>query len=347
MSDIVQDSPAIQALQRIPFVREVRLRMPGKGAQHFGLEVSLRTSAKAFTLYAEDKRSFLTRGTVTEFQAWARQYPLLLKKRQILLLGRHIPRPIGESLVEAGINFADDAGNVHLTLDNNYSWTVMGRPALEPASEKRPISPAQLQLLFQFATDPDSAAWTVRKLAAAAGISKSKVAQARKQMLADGLLKHKGKHYRIPQVNLLADRLAAGYSQILRPKLVIGRFRPAEKKPAEFLARMRASNLPNLRFALTGGPAASLLQDYYSGPEIPLYVRSNSHRIAQELKLLPDRSGPVTLLRAFGDVVFWEERQQHMLAPPWLIYAELLATDDPRAHEAAQEIRREFLSRAE
>jgi hypothetical protein len=33
-----------------------------------------------------------------------------------------------------------------------------------------------------------------------------------------------------------------------------------------------------------------------------------------------------------------------MLAPPWLVYAELLSGNDPRAHEAARELRREFLA---
>jgi hypothetical protein len=60
--------------------------------------------------------------------------------------------------------------------------------------------------------------------------------------------------------------------------------------------------------------------------------------VSQELRILPDRSGPVILLRAFGEVAFWQQRDHHMLAPPWLIYAELLNSDDPRAHEAAKEL---------
>jgi hypothetical protein len=33
-----------------------------------------------------------------------------------------------------------------------------------------------------------------------------------------------------------------------------------------------------------------------------------------------------------------------MLAPPWLIYTELLSSNDSRAHEAARELRRELLA---
>jgi len=60
--------------------------------------------------------------------------------------------------------------------------------------------------------------------------------------------------------------------------------------------------------------------------------------------LLPDRSGPITLLRAFGELVFWRQVSSWMVAPPWLVYSELMNADDPRAHEAALELRREFLT---
>jgi len=39
-----------------------------------------------------------------------------------------------------------------------------------------------------------------------------------------------------------------------------------------------------------------------------------------------------------GQVSSW------MVAAPWLVYSELMNADDPRAHEAALELRREFLT---
>ena len=74
-----------------------------------------------------------------------------------------------------------------------------------------------------------------------------------------------------------------------------------------------------------------------------MFVSQWDRSIQQRLRLLPDRDGPVIALRAFGDVVYWREEGGHTVAPPWLVYAELLASDDPRAHEAADEFRREFL----
>jgi hypothetical protein len=227
-------------------------------------------------------------------------------------------------------------------LGDRYNWTVVGKPVSEPVSERRPISAAQLQLLFQFVTNPDSANWPVRRLELASGISKSKAAQARQQFVAEGLLTPKGKKYQLGPKKLLAERLSSGYAQVLRPKLLAGRFRFDEKTTELFLARLRNSTPSGVRYALTGGPAADLLQHFYRGPEVPMFLEPSSRRTAQELRLLPDSEGPVTLLRAFGETVFWQERDNHILAPPWLIYAELLNSSDPRAHEAAQEFQKEL-----
>ncbi len=101
---------------------------------------------------------------------------------------------------------------------------------------------------------------------------------------------------------------------------------------------------PGVQYSLTGGPAADLLQHFYRAPEVTLFLKPPGREIEQQLRLLPDREGPITILRAFGDLVFWEEREHHMLAPPWLIYAELLNSKDPRAHEAAQEFPKQVLN---
>jgi len=49
------------------------------------------------------------------------------------------------------------------------------------------------------------------------------------------------------------------------------------------------------------------------------------------------------LLKAFGKLVYWREVKHLFVAPPWLIYAELLTSRDPRAREVAEELRRGFL----
>jgi hypothetical protein len=335
------EAEAIGSLRRLPFVRDLQYT-PGHDKRDPAGKLRVRTPRGRFQLLVEEKRSYLSRPDADRLVVWL-SHSRTDAKRPVIVLARHVPRPAAEALMAAKVNFADDAGNVHLELGNAYNWTSIGLPARERASERRPANPAQLQLLFQFVTHPESVNWPVRKLEAAAGIGKSRAAQARRQMLDEGLLIRTGKQYGLGPKTLLADRLMSGYAQVLRPKLFLGRFRPAEKTAEAFLNRLRTATPSGVRYSLTGGPAADLLQHFYRGPEAPLFLKPCTRDIARQLRLLPDREGPVTILNAFGELVFWEKRGHHRLAPPWLIYAELLAGNDPRAHEAAREFRREFI----
>jgi len=336
-------SGILERLLQLPFISAVNYA-PAAAQSDEGYDgtVAIQTPTGPFQLNIQAKRSYLSIAAVSQLAGFLNQ-GLLGKGPDSLLLARHVPRLAALALVKAKINFADDAGNIHLALGGSYNWTVIGVPPLEPLSERRPVTPAELQLLFQFASWPESVNWPVRKLEPAVGISKSKAAQARRRMIADGLITQIGRKHRFGPAASLTSRLVFGYVQLLRPALMLGRFRAAEKTIDAFLDRVRQSANPDLRYSITGGWAAESLQHFYRGPDVTLFVAPSTPAVAKQLRLLPDREGPVTLLRAFGDLVFWEKRDGHMLAPPWLIYAELMSSTDSRAHEAAEELRREYL----
>ena len=329
-------------IRDLPFVRKLEYR-PAKAGDDSGYDgrLKIRASSGTFSFLVEVKKTYLSYASVNELRARADRLP---GPQRVVLLARHVPRPIAERLIRDHISFADLAGNVHLELGGRYNWTAIGRPEMKPISLRRAATPAQIQLLFQFATSPESINWPVRRLEKAAGIGKSKAAQARKLLIDEGLLVREGKQYKLGPMALLSDRLVTGYSQVLRPKLLLNRFRYPEKQPEDFLRRLRvqARSIP-IRYALTGGVAADALQHFYRGPEVPVFIDPWNRSIPERLRLLPDREGPVIALRAFGDVAFWRDTGDHSIAPPWLIYAELLSSGDPRAHEAAAELREAFL----
>ncbi len=64
----------------------------------------------------------------------------------------------------------------------------------------------------------------------------------------------------------------------------------------------------------------------------------------RELRLAPDAPGPVILLRPFGKLFAWQQLGGLTLAYPWLIYAELLHSGEPRALQAADQIREKHLN---
>jgi hypothetical protein len=92
------------------------------------------------------------------------------------------------------------------------------------------------------------------------------------------------------------------------------------------------------------GPLLTLCKSSIEELELPIFVDSFPDQLRRRLRILADKSGPLILLRSFGTVPFWRETEPFPIAHPWLIYSELMYSSDPRAHEAAEKIKREFLA---
>jgi hypothetical protein len=233
---------------------------------------------------------------------------------------------------------------MHVVLGNNYARTILGHREKLTERDDKTITAAKAQLLFAFAAYEDAPSWTVRQLAEATGLSKSNAAKVRKQLAEDGLLQ--GVKRNLASINRkeLEPSLLRGYEQALRPKLLIGRYRAPESSTKIQLKRLKTGLARlSVNWSITGGPAAYELQRFYKGPEIPIFVNRLPESATRELRLFPDRTGPIILLRSFGVLPFWKKVSGKSLAHPWLIYAELMHSSDPRAHEAAQELKNEYL----
>lgn len=333
-------------VQELPFVRKLELtREPKLGPRHLPALVKLRTARRTFTLALELKRTFLDQ-TLTN--ALIAEHLGPKPRHQLpLILARYIPRPTGERLAEAGINFVDRAGNIHLKLGEEYHVLRLGRrqPLPEPTAH-RP-GPALIQLLLVMLADPMAAGWPVRKLAEAAGIGKTAAATGRKRLMRLGLLTEAGKKiYRVADRKKLAEDFVTGYNQVLRPHLLIGRFRAPEKDPGQLLGKFAmAAKRHKLTWGVTGGPAAHALERFYRGAEIPLFVARLDPELGRDLRVVTDRNGPLVLLRTFGPLCTWRTLGDIVVAHPWLIYAELLCQGEPRALEAAEQLRQKHLGK--
>jgi hypothetical protein len=305
--------------------------------------LTITTAQGKFPFRVEQKASYLDRTLLHALISLARndeQHP----RRPLLLLARYIPEPSAELLIENGVNFVDRAGNMHLVLGHNYSRTVIGRKEAPITKEATAITRAGVQLLFTFAAYEEAGGWPVRELAKASGVGKSNVAKLRRQLVEKSFLQESRGTFKIRDKKVLEHELLRGYGEALRPRLFINRFRAAESSAEKLTDRIALSlGETPARWSLTGGPAAYELQHFYRGAEVPLFIDKVADTTIRHLRLLPDAEGPIILLRPFGTLPYWQEKAGKMLAHPWLIYAELMYSTDPRAHEAAKELERQFL----
>jgi hypothetical protein len=338
-------APFLEQLLTLHFVTDVNFSAKGRGSDP-GIDgiLKVRTSKGTHAFLVEQKRSYLDRGIVNALIAQAKLHAKV-RGKPLLLLARYVPRPSAERLIESGVNFLDQAGNMHLVLGRNYERTIIGNKENTAPKEGQRVSAAIAQLMFTFATTELAGSWSVRQLAEASGLSKSNVAKVRQQLVDLGVLKESEHGFDTRDKSRLQEELLRGYERALRPKLLIGRFRSADSDLDGMLASVRKAFADvSIRWSVTGGPAAHALQKFYRGLELPIFVDSFPDQLRRRLRILPDKSGPLILLRSFGTVPFWRETEPFPIAHPWLIYSELMYCSDPRAHEAAEEIKREFLA---
>src|SRR5580658_5971713 len=243
--DPTNDQPQLDQIRAVPFVRHVRMIPAKSGDRNSSGVLEITTPRGKHRLPLIVRRSYLDRSTVNALigqiqgeRKAGRDGRKRVRNGETLLLAPYLAAPTAKSFIDAGISFADAVGNIHLSLCDEYHWTVIGERKSPKPPESERLTPAAVQLLFQFATNPESASWTVRDLAAAVGLSKSKVAELRLQFAHERIFTTQGSEKSPGVTRELRDRLISGYNQILRPKLVLGRYRYQESSVDQFVARL-------------------------------------------------------------------------------------------------------------
>ncbi|MEK7404360.1 MAG: type IV toxin-antitoxin system AbiEi family antitoxin [Acidobacteriota bacterium] len=335
--------PVLAVIRELPFVSDLRLSLGRDKRSDALAKIKSPSGVTSFTV--EIKRSYLDRAAIASLAALARRLERD-KRPPPLLLARYIPRVAGEELVRAGLCFADGSGNINLRLGERYHALVLGNRDQGRAERTRRLSPGAVQMLFVALARPELIRAPVRQLAESAGVGKSTAAEVRRQLVQQGLIAASSSGGTpIADEKTIRERFLLGYSQVLRPHLLLGRFRGPYKDSGDFLqalaqSRERRSSL----WALTGGAGAFELDHFYRGEETVCFVGQWDAATAKELRLIPDSAGPITMLKPFGSLVVWSRPEGMPLAHPWLIYAELLHNGEPRAIEAAEELRRNHLT---
>jgi hypothetical protein len=136
-------------------------------------------------------------------------------------------------------------------------------------------------------------------------------------------------------------RWVDAYGEVVRPKLTAQRYRWLD--PAMARQGWQHADLSH-EMAWGGEPAAHLLLDGYLLPEyFTLYTTASRGEVMRRLRLVPDPTGQVEVLRPM-DTTWGPERPQLQAVHPLIAYADLLLTADPRNREVAHHLHEHYLS---
>ena len=305
--------------------------------------VEVQAGGRRYQLYAEVKavdRPVALAAAKHRLEAYGRK-GVLVTPYLTAALARHCREPLD-------LQFIDTAGNAYLRAPGLYVFVQGERPP-EPLAggDGRPArggTATALRAVFVLLCRPELLNAPYREIAAAAGIGLGTVGWALFDLERRGYLTAAGqrRNRRLLEPTRLLDEWATNFPIRLRPKLNPRRFRAPDPGWWE-VAHLPAG-------ARWGGEvAAAKLAGHLKPGTATIYLEPAAARdalatLVQEHRLRADPQGNVEILDTFWTLP--EQDGLPGLVPPLLVYADLMATLDPRNLEAARRIREQHLDHA-
>lgn len=257
-----------------------------------------------------------------------------------LFITEYVNPELAEDMRTHDIPFIDAAGNAFINAIPLYIFIKGEKPdkAFKAEPAKRLFKTAGLKLIFALLNNPDMAKATYRELAKKANVALGTVDVVITELKELGFLIDLGKKgRRLVKTEQLLRRWIEAYPENLRPKLVQERFRTDTRNWWEDI------NPANFGVLWGGEIAAAELTGYLKPEMYTVYTDKLPGKLLYKFKFQKDPAGNVEILMPFW--AFEWKLAEKGLVPPLLIYADLMATGDTRAFEAAEMIYDKYIDR--
>jgi hypothetical protein len=247
-----------------------------------------------------------------------------------LIVAEYVNPNMADRLKEMDVAFMDTAGNAYLNEPPLFIFVKGNRPEGIPGrrTQTRAFQPTGLKVIFALLCQPPLINAPYRDIAKAANVALGTVGWVFTDLREAGyLIDMGGRGRRLADKKKLIDRWTTAYPEKLRPKLLLGRYMADQPEWWE------NAKLHNLQACWGGEVAAAKMTQYLRPQLVTIYTREKPAELILENRLRKDPNGNVEILK-----VFWEKeynRPHPDLAPPLLVYADLLATGDARNIETA------------
>ena len=263
---------------------------------------------------------------------------------RLILVTPYLTAELANQCRKLDLPFLDTAGNAYLHTPDLYVF-IKGekRPELAPAVGTRGAGTATaLRVIFALLCRPELLVAPYRRIVETTGVALGAVGWVYFDLQHRGHLIGGQRNRHFVEPKRLLEEWVTNYPIKLRPKLNPRRFRAPTKD------WWKTCELP--AGAYWGGEvAANLLTNHLKPAFCTIYVDPNADReavarIAGMNRLRADPDGDVEILQMFWH--FEHKQAQEKVVPPLLVYADLLATLDPRNLEVATMIRERHFENA-
>lgn len=254
------------------------------------------------------------------------------KNRTPLLVTRYVTPPMGEKLKSQNIQFLDTVGNVYLDFAHVFVFIIGKKPVTEIHSKTvtRAFNPTGLKVVFALLSNNELPNAPYRTIAEAANVSLGSVQWTIRDLRRLGYLKTGKREKRLENKQELFKRWIQNYSDQLRPKLIIGKFKANDP---DWWQSASISDFD----ALWGGEVVGNMLTQNLKPElITIYTHQSPGKLVAVNRLKKDDAGNIEILNSFWNPKFIDAPAE--IVHPFLVYADLVSSGDERNIETAHQI---------
>ena len=296
---------------------------------------------------------------VVEIKKWAQQANLGALINQIkqlpgagLLVADYVNPNMADTFREQGVQFIDTVGNAFIDQAPVYIFVKGHREELDylpnQGGAKRAFEPRGLVVTYAFLCEPELMNAPYREIVKHTGVAMGTVVEVLKALKEGGFIRednHKKRHF--THYRKLLNRWIEVWPEKLKPKYFVGAF------VAEDANWWKKIKLANYGGYWGGEVAASKFTGYLNPQVATIYMhdqkRVNFLKDARLQKLTEwreEKTGTLLLYTPFWpQVADWGKTRDTIdLVDPLLVYADLIATADPRNMEVAEMIYDEYIA---
>lgn len=311
-------------------------------ASRADIAIELKLEDSRQTFYAECKTLIDRASVLAQIK-----HRLEHVKKPGVLVSPYLTAQMADHCRAIGLNFIDTAGNAYLTAPGLYLF-VKGQkaPALtHTAGSRTSANTSALRMIFALLADPQLMHAPYRDIVNATGIALGAVGPVFQDLEKRGLITAADKQHghRLLEPARLLDEWAANYPIKLRHKLHAHRFHAPDPhwwqalKPVELNAWWSGE----IAADRMTGELKPATQTLYVAPDT---MQGSLRILVTQHRLRPDPQGTIEILDSFWNIP--RNKRQPELAPPALVYADLMASLDSRNLEVAKTIREKALADA-
>ena len=254
----------------------------------------------------------------------------------ILLFTRYIPSDIAKEYIEAGINYADTAGNCYIRSGSLVVIIEGKRIERNPrVNQARAFQEAGVKVIFQLLVNPDNVNKPYRELAEMADVALGSVSQIFKELEElNFVLKTKKQKLLKNKLDLL-KRWIVAYHDVVRPKLLLKKMDYIH--PEDFSQWQQISLNPTAgNTTLWGNENAAALLTKQLNPALhTIYTDASWQDVGRNLKLRQTENGRIEVLR-LPYLAELKTNNTLQTVHPLLVYADLMGSSDSRNIETAK-----------